>query len=78
MEGYQRSYSSLNWPPMLIKQQYLVGLVGLALGLWLGLLSSLGSLFPAESRLLKHYYYFFNYTPGTIDPPGLKTTSYYF
>jgi len=23
MEGYQRSYISLNWPPMLIKQYYL-------------------------------------------------------
>ena len=23
MEGYQRSYSSLNWPPMLIEQNYL-------------------------------------------------------
>jgi len=23
MEGYQRRYSSLNWPPMLIKQNYL-------------------------------------------------------
>jgi len=22
MEGYQRSYSSMNWPPMLIKQNY--------------------------------------------------------
>jgi len=23
MEGYHRSYSSLNWPPMLIKENYL-------------------------------------------------------
>jgi len=22
IEGYQRSYSSMNWPPMLIKQNY--------------------------------------------------------
>ena len=27
MEGYQRSYSSLNWPPMLIKQNYLTRIV---------------------------------------------------
>jgi len=27
MEGYQRSYSSLNWPPVLIKQNYLTWIV---------------------------------------------------
>jgi len=27
MDGYQRSYSSLNWPPMLIKQKYLTLIV---------------------------------------------------
>jgi len=27
MEGCQRSYSSLNWPPMLIKQKYLTLIV---------------------------------------------------
>jgi len=27
MEGYQRSYSSLNWLPMLIKQNYLAWIV---------------------------------------------------
>ena len=27
MEGYQRSYSSLNWPPVLIKRNYLTWIV---------------------------------------------------